>query len=106
MPRNIPLRERKPKQRVEGDPARRAQTTAMFPPPATATPAFKEGYRECIELYALHAPDRRGVGRTLDTHCALLEEECLRSAMARDALARYEGYRQALKDLRQARRFR
>ena len=50
--------------------------------------------------YALHAPNKRGVARVLDDNRIELEEACQRSSMARDDLARYEGYRQALKDLR------
>ncbi len=103
MPRDIPLRERKPKKRIEEDETRRGITLARFPPPATATAQFREGYRECIGLYALHVPDKRGVGRILQENMVLLEEECLRDRMSRDALARYEGYRQAMKDLRAAR---
>ena len=106
MPRDIPLRERKPKKSVEDDPSKRAITEAQFPPPSDAMPDFKEGYRECILMYALHAPDKRGVGRTLDNHRILLEDACIRSHMARKELARYEGFRQALKDLRAQRRIR
>jgi hypothetical protein len=83
----------------------RARTAAAFPVP-DGSPAFKAGYRECLEMFALHAPDRRGVGRILDAHCVHLEEECLRTSMARDAVAQYEGYRQAMKDLRRLKRIR
>lgn len=105
MTRDIPLRERKPKKRLEEDPSRRAIIEAQLPPPA-GTPEFKEGYRECIALYALHAPDKRGVAKKLDDNLVLLEQECIRAHMARDATARYEGYRQALKDLRAQKRLR
>ena len=74
--------------------------------PAGAPLAFREGYRECVVLYALHAPTKRGVARILDEHCVLLEQACLASEMNRDDVARYEGFRQAIKDLRAARRVR
>lgn len=102
--RERPLRERKPRKRIEEDAAVRAKTAALFPAPE-GTAEFKEGYRECIELYALHAPDR-AAGRILDEHRVTLEDACLRANMARTELARYEGYRQAMKDLRSARRIR
>jgi hypothetical protein len=106
MPRDIPLRERKQKKSVEDDPAKRAITEIQFSPPSDALSDFKDGYRECIQMYALHAPDKRGVGRTLDNHRILLEDACIRSHMARRDLARYEGFRQAMKDLRAQRRIR
>ena len=103
MPRDIPFQERKPKKRIEDDEARRAVTLARFPPPTAVAAPFREGYRECIGLYALHAPDKRTVARILQDHMLLLEDACLRDRMSRDALAAYEGYRQAMKDLRAAR---
>ena len=105
MTRDVPLRERKLKKRIEDDPSRRAIVEAEFPAPA-GTPEFTDGYRECIRLYALHAPDKRGVAKKLDDNLLLLEQECLRAGMNRGALARYEGYRQAMKDLRAAKRTR
>ncbi len=99
-----PLRERPPKKSIEEDPAARAATLAQHPVPEGA-PEFKEGYRECLSLYALYAPDRRNAGRELDRHCVLLEDVCV-ARMTRENVARYEGYRQALKDLRKAKRIR
>lgn len=101
--RETPYRERKPKKRIEEDAALRNQTAAAIPVPDGA-PAFKEGYRECLGMYALHAPNKRGVARILDEHCITLENECLREQMSRETLARYEGYRQAMKDLRRMKR--
>lgn len=103
MTRDLPMRERKARKRIEEDPAARASIAASFPIPA-GTPEFKTGYRECLEMFALHAPNKRQVARILDEHCITLEEECLRSNMARDKVAQYEGYRQAMKDLKASKR--
>jgi len=98
MTRDIPYRERKPKKKLEIDENSRATTLTRFPVPDGAS-AFKEGYRECVEMYALHSPDKRNVMRILDTHCITLEQACMRANMARESLAQYEGYRQAMKDI-------
>ncbi len=99
--RERPLRTRGPKPKVEESAEARERTKSQFRVPDGA-PEFKEGFRECVELYALHRPNKRGVGRILEEHCVILEEACMR-AMTRENLARYEGFRQALKGLRQAR---
>ena len=104
--REIPFRQRPQRKPIEEDPSARERTIAAFSPPAGAPLAFREGYRECVVLYALHAPNKRGVARILDEHCVLLEQACLASEMNRDDVARYEGFRQAIKDLRAARRVR
>jgi hypothetical protein len=96
--RELPLRTKKPKQNVEEDEAARARTVSSFPLPGGGA-QFRDGYRECVELFALHRPNRRGVLRILDSHCVILEEACIR-AMTRENVARYEGFRQALKDVR------
>jgi hypothetical protein len=96
-----PLRTRGPRPKVEEDAEARERTRSLFRVPDGA-PEFREGFRECLEMYALHRPNRRGVARVLEEHCILLEEACMR-AMTRENLARYEGFRQALKELRQAR---
>lgn len=98
MTRDIPYRERKPKKRLEQDESLRQAAIVGIPVP-DGVPAFKTGYRECLDMFALHAPNKRGVARILDVHCITLEQECLRTNMARDAVAQYEGYRQAMKDL-------
>ncbi len=96
--RERPLRTRQPRKKVEEDAERREGTKAAFPVPG-GPGEFKEGYRECLELYAIHKPNRRGVSRILDDHCVLLEEACMR-AMTRENVARYEGFRACLKELR------
>jgi hypothetical protein len=97
--RDIPMRDRKPKKRIEADSDARTSVASQFSVP-NGEPAFKDGYRECISMFALHAPNKRGVARILDEHCITLEQECLRTNMAREAVAQYEGYRQAMKDLK------
>ncbi len=99
MTRDIPMRTRIPKKKIEQDHHIRTDVVAAIRIP-DGTPAFKEGYLECIQLYALHAPNKRQVGRILDEYCIILEEECLRSNLVRDSMSRYEGYRQAIKDLK------
>ena len=103
--RERPLREKKPKKRIEEDAALRDQTLASFAVP-DGSPGFKDGYRECLRMYALHAPNKRGVRKILDDYCITLEQECLRQNMAREPLAQYEGYRQAIKDLRRMKKIR
>jgi hypothetical protein len=100
--RDIPLRERKPKKRLEDNSEIRSSTTNQFPIPQ-GEPSFRDGYRECVEMFSLHAPNKRFVGKILDEHCVLLEDACVRSP-SRENYARYEGYRQAVKDLRKAKR--
>jgi len=99
--RDRPLRTKKPKKSVEEDEALRAATIAQFLIP-DGPPDFKRGYRECLELYAIHAPNRRGVARILDEHCVLFEEECLRSP-TRENYAAWEGFRAAIKELARSR---
>ena len=103
--RERPLREKKPRKRIEDDAVLREATMRAFPVPSAAK-EFQEGYRECIAMFALHAPNRHGVARLLDEHCITLEDACLRTGMVRDDVARYEGFRQAVKDLRKAKRIR
>jgi hypothetical protein len=92
------------KKKIEEDAVLRSQQSATFPiPPGTLE--FKEGYRECINMYTLHAPNKRQVGRILDEYCITLEDACMRN-MSRENVATYEGYRQAIKDLRRAKRIR
>lgn len=102
--REIPLRERKPKKRIEDEQSARQQTAAQFPVPP-GEPEFRDGYRECIEMYALHAPNKRFVGRILDEYCINLENVCIADPTRRN-YAIYEGYRQAMKDLRREKRIR
>jgi hypothetical protein len=104
MTRNIPLRERKPKKKIEDDEAARVQLEAAFPAPS-GDPAFQDGYRECISMFAINAPNKKGVGRLLDEHCMNLENACM-SNPTRANYAAYEGYRQAIKDLKKAKRMR
>lgn len=98
--RERPLKTRGPRPKVEEDAEARVRTKAQFRVPVGA-PEFQEGFRECVELFALHRPNKKGVARILGEHCVLLEEACLR-AMTRENVARYEGFRQALKELRHA----
>jgi hypothetical protein len=100
--RERPLREKKPKKRIEIDPALRQATAQQFIVPEGPL-EFKEGYRECLDMFALHAPNKRQVGRILDEHCVTLENACI-TGPSRENYARYEGYRQAMKDLRKERR--
>ena len=100
--RERPLRERKPKKRIEEDASLRTQVEAQFPVPQ-AEPAFQEGYRECISMFALHAPNKRSVGRILDEHCVVLENACMRCP-TRENYAAYEGFRAAMKELKRAKR--
>lgn len=103
--RNIPLHERRPKKKLEQDETARTKTIASFIVP-TGSLAFKEGYRECLQMYALHAPNKHRVTRILNEHCMNLENECLRTNMKRDRIAQYEGYRQAIKDLHRMKKIR
>ena len=103
--RDIPYREHKPKQKIESDAQARSGIAAGFIIPDGGK-EFKDGYRECVDMFALHSPNRRGVAKILDDHCISLEEACLRSSMARDDVARYEGYRQAMKDLKRTKKMR
>ena len=103
--RDIPMREKKVRKRIESDEVLRASTANGFPAP-DGSPEFKQGYRECIEMFSMHAPNKRGVGKILEDHCITLEDECIRTHMARPALAQYEGYRQALKDLKARKKLR
>jgi hypothetical protein len=100
--RDLPLHERKPKRRLEEDPATRDRVTQSLPAPAGEA-AFRDGWRECAEMFALHAPNKRGVRRILDEHCITLEQECMRLA-TRENYARYEGFRAAMKELRRVKR--
>lgn len=102
--RERPLRERKPKKRIEEDVSVRSQLEQQFPAPAGER-QFQEGYRECISMFALHAPNKRAVGKILDEYCITLENACLRTP-TRENYAAYEGYRAAMKDLRKAKRIR
>ncbi len=95
--RDRPLREKQPKRKVEEDADILEKTKALFPVPP-GSPEFRDGYRECIELYAINRPRKRGVKRILDGHRLILEEACMR-AMTRENVARYEGFRQAMKAL-------
>ena len=97
------MRERKARKRIEEDPAARASMVSVLPIPS-GTPEFKAGYRECLEMFALHAPNKRRLAQILDEHCITLEEACIRSNMARGDVAQYEGYRQAMKDLKTSKR--
>ena len=100
--RERPFREKL--KRIEEDSAVRERTVAQFSIPE-GSHEFKEGYRECMSMYALHAPNKRGVAKILDGYCITLEDQCLRS-MTREHVAQYEGYRQAIKDLRRAKKMR
>ena len=102
--RERPLREKKPKKTLELDASMRQQTANTFSPPEGPL-EFKEGYRECIDMFALHAPNKRQVGRILDEHCITLENSCM-TAPSRENYARYEGYRQAMKDLKREKKIR
>jgi hypothetical protein len=102
--RERPLREKRPKKTLELDPTLRQQTAGTFSAPEGPS-EFKEGYRECIDMFALHAPNKRQVGRILDEYCITLENACI-SNPSRENYARYEGYRQAMKDLRKERKIR
>ena len=102
--RERPFYDKKPKKRIEDDAAIRDQTSAAFAIPP-GEPAFREGYREALSMFALHAPNKRQVGKLLDDHCMTLENACL-THPTREHYAQYEGYRQAMKDLRTARRIR
>jgi hypothetical protein len=102
--RETPLRERKQKKVLEADDALRQQTAAQFPVPA-GEPAFREGYRECVQMFALHVPNKRQVGKILDEYCINLENVCI-SQPTRENYAIYEGYRQAMKDLKRMRKIR
>jgi hypothetical protein len=83
--------------RIQEDPATRAKTIELYPAPAGEA-AFQDGYRECIELFALHMPNRRA-GRILDEYCITLEQACIANP-SRKNYAAYEGFRQAIKDLK------
>ena len=102
--RERPLRERKPPKKLELDSTLRQATAQQIPVPEGPL-EFKEGYRECLEMFALHAPNKRQVGRILDEHCITLENACMTSP-SRENYARYEGYRQAMKDLKKEKRIR
>jgi hypothetical protein len=102
--RERPLRERKPKKRIEEDAQLRNATTTALPAPA-AEREFQEGWRECIDAYALHVPNKRFVGKILEDQGILLEQDCINSP-TREHYARYEGYRAALKELRRTKRMR
>ena len=54
-------------------------------------------------MFALHAPNKRQVGRILDEYCITLENACI-TRPSRENYALYEGYRQAMKDLRKEKR--
>jgi hypothetical protein len=100
--RERPLRERRPRKKLEDDPLARQQTAAQFTPPEGPR-EFKDGYRECMDMFALHAPNKRQVGRILDEYCITLENACI-TRPSRENYALYEGYRQAMKDLRKEKR--
>jgi hypothetical protein len=100
--RERPLREKKPRKVIEEDATVRSSVSDSFPIPA-GEPAFRDGYREAISMFALHSPNKRGVARILDEHCITLENACMRDP-SRENYAAYEGYRQAVKDLRAARK--
>ncbi len=92
-----PFRQKRPKRKVEEDPDILDRTKGLVPVPE-GSPEFKEGFRECLEMFALHRPNKRGVRRILEDHSITLEEACMR-AMTRENVARYEGYRAAMKEL-------
>jgi hypothetical protein len=100
--REIPFREKKVKKKVEDNSEIRKSTSDTFPIPVGET-AFREGYKEAIDMFALHAPNKRSVGRILDEHCILLENDCLRNP-SRENYARYEGYRAAVKELKRVKK--
>ena len=99
MTRNIPLREKKPRKFIEKDVDARTVVASEFVIP-NGILEFKSGYRECIDMYTLHAPNKKYVGKILDDYCITLENACIRANMSRESLAQYEGYRQAIKDLK------
>lgn len=96
--RDRPYHAKRPKRLVEEEAEAIERTKALLSVPA-GQPAFRDGFRECVELFALHRPNRRGVARILDDHRIILEDACM-AAMTRENVARYEGFRQALKELR------
>ncbi len=96
--RDRPLREKKGPRKVEEDASVRAESRTLLDVPEGA-PEFKDGYRECLELFSTHRPNRRGVNRILDEHAVFLEEACVRDP-SRVNYARWEGYRACLKELR------
>jgi hypothetical protein len=97
MVRNIPHHTKQPRKKIESDPERQAKTISAHPAPKGEA-AFQEGWRECIEMYALHRPNKRGVMRILDEHCVILEDACI-ARPTRQQYARYEGFRAAMKGL-------
>ncbi len=105
MTRNIPLRERKPRKFIEQDVAARNDSASQFVIP-NGVPEFKSGYRECINMYTLHSPNKKYVGKILDDYCITLENACIRANMSRESIAQYEGYRQAIKDLKRLKKIR
>jgi len=100
--RERPFYDKKPKKKLEEDPSVRDQTAAAFTIPP-GEPAFRDGYREALIMFALHAPNKRQVGRILDEYCLTLENACM-TRPTRENYAQYEGYRQAMKDLRATKR--
>jgi len=96
--RDRPLRTKQPKRKVEEDLFVLDTTKGLVPVPEGSA-AFKEGFRECVELFALHRPNKRGVRRILEDYSITLEDACMR-AMTRENVARYEGYRAAMKELK------
>jgi hypothetical protein len=98
MTRDIPLRTRRPKKTLELDTATRASTVAGIPVPEGSS-TFKEGFRECLDLYALHKPDKRRVRWKLEQHAVLLS-----TVTTREAADHYAGFRQGLKELERAKR--
>ncbi len=96
--RERPLRTKQPRKKVEEDVETVRRVASSLPIPE-GSPEFKSGFRECAELYAVHRPNTRGVARIMDGHRIILEEACLR-AMTRENVARYEGFRACLKELR------
>ena len=102
--RELPLREKRPKKLVEENSLLRDSLVEQLPAPDGSI-EFKAGYRECMQTYALHAPNKRHVAKILDDYCITLEDACLRN-MSRENIAQYEGYRQAIKDLRKQKRIR
>jgi hypothetical protein len=100
--RERPYYDRKPKKKLEEDASTRAATVEGFSVPP-GEPAFRDGYREALQMFALHAPNKRQVSKILDEHCITLENACV-TTPRRENYAQYEGYRQAMKDLRAAKR--
>jgi hypothetical protein len=95
---------RKPKKLIEEDEGARKELIQSLPLPEGSS-EFKAGYRECMSMFALHSPNKRQVGRILDEYCITLEDTCMRD-MSRENVATYEGYRQALKELRRTKKIR